>query len=268
VLLNERNAAHSLIDEVAETGLSAALRRISGSAGDDSEQPWTVDRWGEWVRAALNKDRERSRKIILERWGEQFANLSPYRKGLLNSRPKMFDKDQIVTKEHLRRMGTYAQGLGGEGSLPDVADLLLALWVPARTKIPRHFAKGRLRLEITRLGCALELFPVKHGAYPKELRELGEEPEDPYDGKRLKYRRVLTPEGEGFVLAAADPLEDSDARMRFLAEECDFDLGKYYATYDDGDIDAITLGVFRGRWPLFLCGLCVLCGESPLSPLE
>ena len=247
VLLNERNAACSLIDEVAETGLSAAVRRISGSTDEEKEQPWMVGRWEEWLRGILNKDRERSRRIIIERWDEQLAKLSAYCKGPLNSRPKTFDRDQIVTKEHTQRMGMHALGLAGEGSLLDAADLLLGLWVPAMAKIPQHFAKGRLWLEITRLGCALELHRLKTGSYPRELRGLGEEPEDPYDGKSLKYRRVVTPDGEGFVLAAAGPLEDSDARMRFLAEECDFDLAKYYATYDDGDTDAITFGVFRHR---------------------
>ena len=206
-------------------------------------------KWEEWLRATIAKDRERARRIIVERWDEQLARLSPYRKGPLNSRPKTFDRNQVITPEHMQRMGLHALGVGGggDGSLVDAADLLFSLWVPALTKMPHHFAKGRLWLEITRLGCTLELHRLKTGSYPGELRDLGEEAEDPFDGGTLKYRRVVTPEGEGYVIAAAGPKADSDARIRFLSEDCRFDPGNYLAKDNDDGTDAYTFGAFRRR---------------------
>jgi hypothetical protein len=246
LLRNERNAAISLIDEIINVGLFETLRRFTKEVKEEKDEPWIVRGWETWVRDTLKKDPERAKRVIAERWDEHLARLSPYCRGPLNSRPKTFEQDD-VSQDVKKRMGMHALGLGagGDDALKDVGDLLFMLWVPGLAKIPRHFAIARLYPELTRLGCTLELHRLKTGSYPERLGDVCEVPEDPFDGGTLKYRRVSMPEGEGFVLAAAGPDTDHEARIHHLIDACAFDATKFEEKY--GETAAYTFGVFRRR---------------------
>lgn len=83
-----------------------------------------------------------------------------------------------------------------------MAEVLLALLMPAFRQMDVAATRGQARLAITRVAFGLELFRLEHGQYPESLDALSPTilktvPPDPFTGKPLIFRRD---EATGFIV--------------------------------------------------------------------
>lgn len=243
----EKEMALPLLREIRDVGISEVLRRVSRGEVEGIGAHPIVESWEEWFRSLLWRDMDRLRRRFSRRWDKL---LIPFEKALnepLNSEKYSMEVAEFKKRSRALsdRMALDLLGLREEEeAITDAADLLFGLWMPASEKITRHHAMARVLLETTALGCRLELVRLKTGSYPEKLSEIVRAPRDPFDGGELLYRRVIKPEGEGYVLAAAGPKGDAEERIRIYSEDCGFDLA-LFEKKGYGDADSLTFGVMR-----------------------
>jgi len=246
-LRDERKMALPLLDEIRDLGLDEVVRRVAGETKRTEDAPAIVAAWHEWLQTILRKDIEHAKRRISERWDELSAPIEKAHRETLNS--KELERQMAALKERSRalsdRMARRALGFVPEGDdgLNDVADLLFRLWVPALEKAAVKLAEYRLVLEMTHLACSLELRRIASGSYPDTPDIL---PQDPFVGGPIRYRRIVRPEGEGYVLGAAGHADDAEERMRVYSEECDFDRERF-AKKSNAGAEWYSFGVFRRR---------------------
>ena len=86
------------------------------------------------------------------------------------------------------------------------------------------------KVEVCRVGLALQIYKGRHGKYPERLEELAPDilsviPVDPFTGKSLIYK----PGGEGFLLYSVgvngvddhgDETLDNEKRPRDIVRRC------------------------------------------------
>lgn len=155
---------------------------------------------------------------------------------------KLKDDSRRLAERMARSM--FETQVPKDQAIQDVADLVFILWMPALDRVAENHAKTLAMLETTASACRLEVYRLRTGSYPEQLAQVGRASKDPYDGRSLKYRRVVNPAGEGYVIAAAGPQDDAEIRIRVLAEICGFDK-ELYERRGYGNSEAYTFGVFR-----------------------
>lgn len=249
-LRHEKEMSLSLLEGIRDLGVDEVVRRVAKDKSEPKEPHPIMTLWEEWLRKTLSKDLDRVRETVSRRWDVLLAPFEQEVRLPLNSQ-RLAEKVAEVKaggRELSRRMARTALGAGAgeEQATMDLADLLFRLWFPSSEKAVENHAKVRLVLEMTALSCRLELHRTTFGRYPENLKEAGKNPSDPYDGTVLRYRRIATPEGEGYVLAGAGPKNDAETRIRVLAEECKFDPDLFEKKgYENAEF--YTFGVFRRR---------------------
>jgi hypothetical protein len=247
---DERAMAIPLLEEIRDLGLDEVTRRVAKDTSEPAEVPPIVSQWHEWLRKTLQADIATAKRRIGLRWDHRMAPLlaahgKPLNSGEIGREMADVKKGSRALSERLARRMLGAAPKEDDG-LDDVADLIFMLWVPALEKASLRLAECRLLLETTLLGCSLELRRLNSGSYPDDLRGMGEIPRDPFVGGPIRYRRVVRPDGEGYVLAAAGPGDNAEERIRVYSEECGFDQERFEKK-GFGDVDAYTFGVFRAR---------------------
>ena len=246
MIRDERIMALPLLEELSDVGLEEVIRRVTKEEKKPKDPPFVVDLWESWLRATLKRDLEGAKARIRERWTVRTRPLEEEARKPVNARDLRQQMESLRSsgRELSQRMARNLVTLpfGSQAGLDDIADLLLLLWCPALEKAGKSVANLKLQVLQNLIACRLEQHRSRTGTYPESFATL----EDPYTGTPISYRRIVRPDGEGFVLASAGPLEDAETRMRGLADDCRFDRALFENRFG-GDADALTMGVFRMR---------------------
>lgn len=246
-LRDERTMAVPLLDEIRDLGLDEVVRRVGGDMKKPEETPPFVADWHRWLQETLRKDMEGAKRRISARWDELIVPLEEAHRKPINSGELTRGMAALKEGSHAlsNRMARRTLGIApkDDDGLNDAADLLFRLWVPALEKAVQRLAEYRLLLETIHLACSLELLRLSSGSYPGTPGDL---PGDPFVGGSILYRRIVRPDGEGYVLGAAGRADNAEERMRVYSEECAFDRERFDKK-GYGDSEVLTFGVFHRR---------------------
>jgi len=257
-LKDERRMALLLVDVLRDAGFQETLNRltrVSGGTQDPSDDgSFVVAAWDGWLRAVLKNDFNGTRSRIALRWREQLAPLEAEVRKPVNARDYEAAMEKLAwdsTALSQRMVRHMARGTTlDDAALNDVSDLILGIWRPHPVKLERNNARVRTTIRFIEPACRLERYRRRYGSYPASIEKVGGAPIDPYTGDPVAYQHIVRPDGEGYVLAAAGPKDDTDIRIRRLVEECRFDrelFEKKNIAAKDDDADPLTWGVFRTR---------------------